>query len=55
MKQAGVYDYIKNNNKFNRDMSMLKKFMANRKEYLVETNKDKNSSTNIQTLINYGK
>ena len=40
MKQAGVLDYIKKNNKFKRDMSMLKKFMANRKEYLVETKKD---------------
>ena len=35
-----------------RDMDMLKKFMYNRKDYLVETKKDEEIATNIQGLIN---
>lgn len=44
LEQAGIYEYSMKKNKFERDMGTLKKFMANRKEYLIETKKDNQST-----------
>ena len=52
LKEADVYDYAKKSAKFQREMNMLKKFMANRQDYLIETKSYDQSTMNIQGLIN---
>ncbi len=47
LHQAGIAEYAKKKGKFDRDMDMLKKFMTNRKDYIVETSKEAQSTTNI--------
>ena len=52
LKEAEVYEYAKKSAKFQREMNMLKKFMANRQDYLIETKSYDQSTMNIQGLIN---
>ena len=52
MNKAGITEYAKKKGKFDRDMELLRKFMTNKKEYIVESGKEIESTTNIQGLIN---
>ena len=37
LQEAGLMEYAKKRNKFNKDMGVLKKFMASRKDFIRET------------------
>ncbi len=47
LNEAGIADYAKKKGKFDRDMNILKKFMTSRQDYIVESSKEVDSSTNI--------
>ena len=51
LKEGGIYDYAKKNARFKRDMDMLKKFMVNRQDYLIETKRNESGSVNIQKIV----
>ena len=53
LKQAGVIDYAAKARRFTQDMETLKKFMSGRKDYHDELKKDVQTTTNINSLVNF--
>ena len=52
LHEGKVYEYAQKTSRFNRDMQMLKKFLANRSDYMRESKQGELASTNIAQLIN---